>query len=100
MGYKWIDALKKQGKSLEFARYPEYKRPMSTEAAYYRQIFDSLFPYNTMATTVPYDPTSTACSTGTAAKWMGNSLESDPSGRSIGGVHMNKMNSVKTMSDL
>ncbi len=87
VGHGWIDFLKEQTKkecehlmtrAKEF--FPE-STPKTSEAFYYRMVFDSRFKTPGAVGTVPYED-SCACSTGTAAKWKGNDCK-DPSGRSI-----------------
>lgn len=94
VGYSWIDGLKAHAESqvtdaqLEAAkyRYP-HNEPGTKEAYYYRTIFESHFPQEAAAATVPGGP-SVACSTATAAEWDASwKGKMDPSGRSVGGVH-------------
>ena len=56
---------------------------MNKEEYYYRTIFNSHFPSDTAAKTVPSVP-SVACSSPTALKWDSSFQEmNDPSGRTI-----------------
>ena len=96
VGYEWIDSLKKlvdkevseeMFKNAKFT-FP-FQTPMSKEEYYYRSIFESHFPSNTAAKTVPSVP-SIACSTPIALEWDKSFKNmNDPSGRSISNVHLN-----------
>ena len=94
VGYSWIDTLKELVKkevsdemmskaSSRFSVHP----PMNKEEYYYRTIFESHFPSNAAALTVPSVP-SVACSSPTALKWD-KSFQgmNDPSGRAIKSHH-------------
>jgi len=90
VGYSWIDTLKELVEDKisdnmmakakkEFSVNP----PMNKEEYYYRTIFDSHFPSDTAAKTVPSVP-SIACSSPTALRWDSSFQEmNDPSGRAI-----------------
>jgi asparagine synthase (glutamine-hydrolysing) len=61
---------------------------MSKEEYYYRSIFESHFPSETAAKTVPSVP-SVACSTPIALEWDKSFKNmNDPSGRSVSNVHL------------
>ncbi|MEE3097658.1 MAG: asparagine synthase B [Bacteroidota bacterium] len=94
VGYSWIDTLKElvekevsdemmSKASSRFSVHP----PMNKEEYYYRTIFESHFPSNAAALTVPSVP-SVACSSPTALKWD-KSFQgmNDPSGRAIKSHH-------------
>ena len=95
VGYDWIDSLKElvdkkvsdeMFKNAKFT-FP-FQTPMSKEEYYYRSIFESHFPSETAAKTVPSVP-SVACSTPTALKWDKSFKNmNDPSGRSISNIHL------------
>ena len=90
VGYSWIDTLKELVEDKvsddmmakakkEFSVNP----PMNKEEYYYRTIFNSHFPSDTAAKTVPSVP-SVACSSPTALKWDSSFQKmNDPSGRAI-----------------
>lgn len=94
VGYGWIDTLKEvageQVKDLELEN-ASYRFPINTpwtkEAYYYRTIFDTFFPGDQAAKTVPGGK-SVACSTPEALAWD-NSLNNmiDPSGRAVQQIH-------------
>jgi asparagine synthase (glutamine-hydrolysing) len=94
VGYGWIDSLKAnaekaitdtQMKNAGF-RFP-YNTPVTKEAYFYREIFESHFPGDAAAACVPGGP-SIACSTPTAIAWDESfARNSDPSGRAVLGVH-------------
>lgn len=94
VGYGWIDALKQLGEDkvsdsqMANARYRfPYNTPVTKEAYYYREIFESHFPNEAAATCVPGGP-SIACSTPTAIAWDESfAKNADPSGRAVLGVH-------------
>ncbi|ERJ59450.1 asparagine synthase B [Sphingobacterium paucimobilis] len=95
VGYNWIDALKAQAEYLvtdvEFAkvleRYP-LNTPKSKEEYYYRTVFESHFPSDAAAGTVP-SVKSIACSTPEALLWDASFQQvNDPSGRAV--VHIHK----------
>ena len=95
VGYDWIDSLKElvnkevsdhMYKNAKFA-FP-FQTPMSKEEYYYRSIFESHFPSETAAKTVPSVP-SIACSTPIALQWDKSFKNmNDPSGRSISNIHV------------
>ena len=95
VGYDWIDKLKElvdlevsddMFKNAKFT-FP-FQTPMSKEEYYYRSIFESHFPSETAAKTVPSVP-SVACSTPIALEWDKSFKDmNDPSGRSVSNVHL------------
>ena len=96
VGYSWIDPLKElaarevsdeQLRQARF-RFPTHT-PATKEAYLYRAIFDSHFPGESAAATVPHGM-SIACSTPTAIRWHASfQNRADPSGRAVAGVHKN-----------
>ncbi len=90
VGYSWIDTLKElvekevsdEMMSMVSTRFSVHT-PMNKEEYYYRTIFETHFPSNAAALTVPSVP-SVACSSPTALKWD-KSFQgmNDPSGRAI-----------------
>ena len=95
VGYDWIDSLKELvNKEVSDAMFKNakftfpFQTPMSKEEYYYRSIFESHFPSETAAKTVPSVP-SVACSTPIALEWDKSFKNmNDPSGRSISNVHL------------
>ncbi|MBP3942689.1 asparagine synthase B [Sphingobacteriaceae bacterium WQ 2009] len=94
VGYSWIDTLKQQAEDkvtdAEFAkaaeRYP-VNTPKNKEEFLYRSIFESHFPSETAAKTVP-SVKSVACSTPEALLWDASFQNlNDPSGRAVAAVH-------------
>ncbi len=94
VGYSWIDTLKAQAESKvtdeEFAlaavRFP-LNTPKNKEEFYYRTIFESHFPSEAAAQTVP-SVKSVACSTPEALAWdVSFQNLNDPSGRAVANVH-------------
>ena len=95
VGYDWIDKLKElvehevsddMFKNAKFT-FP-FQTPMSKEEYYYRSIFESHFPSETAAKTVPSVP-SVACSTPIALEWDKSFKNmNDPSGRLVSNVHL------------
>jgi asparagine synthase (glutamine-hydrolysing) len=94
VGYRWIDSLKAMAEEKisntqmtnSQYRFP-YNTPVTKEAYFYREIFESHFPGEAAAACVPGGP-SIACSTPTAIAWDSSfSHNADPSGRAILGVH-------------
>jgi len=94
VGYSWINGLKAIAEHeitdgmMRGAgeRFP-VKTPQTKEAYFYRQIFETHFPWATAINCVPWER-SIACSTETALKWdaaFQNNV--DPSGRAIMDVH-------------
>jgi asparagine synthase (glutamine-hydrolysing) len=94
VGYSWIDSLKElvdtevsdeQMKNAHF-RYP-IQTPQNKEEFYYRSIFESHFPSEAAALSVPSVP-SVACSTPIALAWdKAFQNQNDPSGRAVSNVH-------------
>lgn len=94
VGYSWIDSLKdltsKMVSDEEMAsaagRFP-VNTPRCKEEYYYRSIFESLFPSESAARSVPSVP-SVACSTAEALAWDESFKGvNEPSGRAVKGVH-------------
>ncbi|MBE8712597.1 asparagine synthase B [Sphingobacterium hungaricum] len=94
VGYSWIDTLKEQAEQkvsdAEFAaaaeRYP-INPPKNKEEFLYRTIFESHFPSDAAAKTVP-SVKSVACSTPEALLWDASFQNlNDPSGRAVAAVH-------------
>ncbi|HLS94863.1 MAG TPA: asparagine synthase B [Sphingobacterium sp.] len=94
VGYSWIDTLKEQAENrvsdVEFetaaARFP-VNTPKNKEEFYYRTIFESYFPSDAAARTVP-SVKSVACSTPEALAWDASFQNvNDPSGRAVASVH-------------
>jgi asparagine synthase (glutamine-hydrolysing) len=94
VGYDWIDALKElvekevsndQMSNAEY-RFPK-QTPQNKEEFYYRSIFESHFPSEAAALSVPSVP-SVACSTPIALAWDKEfQNKNDPSGRAVKKVH-------------
>ncbi|NQY29909.1 MAG: asparagine synthase B, partial [Flavobacteriaceae bacterium] len=94
VGYSWIDNLKElvalavtdeQMKNAHY-RFPIHT-PQNKEEYHYRTIFESHFPSDTAAKTVPSVP-SVACSTPIALEWDESfKNRNDPSGRAVTSVH-------------
>ena len=94
VGYSWIDTLKalvdseisdEQMENAHF-RYP-IQTPQNKEEYYYRTIFESHFPSDAAALSVPQEP-SVACSTKIALEWdEAFKNMNDPSGRAVANVH-------------
>ncbi|WP_417875557.1 asparagine synthase B [Winogradskyella sediminis] len=94
VGYSWIDTLKEivekevTDEQLENAsfRFP-INTPLNKEEYYYRSIFESHFPNDAAALSVPQEA-SVACSTATALEWdEAFKTMNEPSGRAIANVH-------------
>ena len=94
VGYSWIDTLKRitseavSDEEIAHAseRFP-INPPMNKEEYFYRSIFESHFPSESAARTVPSVP-SVACSTAEALAWDAAFQNmNDPSGRAVKGVH-------------
>jgi asparagine synthase (glutamine-hydrolysing) len=94
VGYGWIDSLKdyaeKRVTDQMFAGarfiFP-HNTPLTKEAYCYRAIYQSYFPSDAAAATVPGGP-SIACSTARAIEWDESfKNRADCSGRSVAGVH-------------
>lgn len=94
VGYSWIDTLKDlvenevTDEQLTNAAYRfPIQTPTSKEEFYYRSIFESHFPSDTAALSVPQEP-SVACSTKIALEWdEAFKNMNDPSGRAVANVH-------------
>ncbi|WP_372973421.1 asparagine synthase B [Muriicola sp.] len=94
VGYSWIDTLKEmvaaevsdeQLANAKF-RFP-IQTPTSKEEFYYRSIFESHFPSDAAALSVPQEA-SVACSTQIALEWdEAFKNMNDPSGRAVAKVH-------------
>lgn len=94
VGYNWIDTLKEvvgrevtdeQMANAHF-RFP-VQTPANKEEYYYRSIFESHFPSDAAARSVPQEP-SVACSTRIALEWDEAFRNmNDPSGRAVARVH-------------
>ena len=94
VGYSWIDTLKEvvdqevsddQMDNVHF-RFP-IQTPQTKEEYYYRSIFESHFPSDAAALSVPQEP-SVACSTQIALEWdEAFKAMNEPSGRAIASVH-------------
>lgn len=94
VGYSWIDTLKdlveqevtdEQMQNAHF-RFP-IQTPQNKEEYYYRSIFESHFPSDAAALSVPQEP-SVACSTKIALEWdEAFKNMNDPSGRAVANVH-------------
>ena len=99
VGYSWIDSLKalvnesvsdEQMASAKF-RFP-IQSPKTKEEYYYRSIFETHFPSETAALTVPSLP-SVACSSPTALEWDESFKHmNEPSGRAILNIHNDSYN--------
>ena len=94
VGYSWIDTLKelveKEVSDDQLAN-AQYRFPIQTpttkEEYYYRAIFESHFPSDAAALSVPQEP-SVACSTKIALEWDEAFRNmNDPSGRAVAQVH-------------
>ena len=94
VGYSWIDSLKEMVNTkvsddqMANAQYRfSIQTPTSKEEFYYRTIFESHFPSDAAALTVPSVP-SVACSSQVALDWdEGFKNMNDPSGRAVASVH-------------
>jgi len=94
VGYSWIDTLKEtvdREITTEQLTHAHYRFPIQTpttkEEYYYREIFESHFPSDAAARSVPQEP-SVACSTQTALEWDASFKNmNDPSGRAVAAVH-------------
>jgi len=105
VGYSWIDTLKEQAEQLvsdvEFeaaaARYP-LNTPKNKEEFLYRSIFETHFPSEAAAQTVP-SVKSVACSTPEALLWDASfQYMNDPSGRAVAAVHEQSYEKSKELS--
>ncbi|MFC4094528.1 asparagine synthase B [Euzebyella saccharophila] len=94
VGYSWIDTLKEvvntevTDEQLANAKYRfPIQTPTSKEEFYYRSIFESHFPSDAAALSVPQEA-SVACSTQIALEWdEAFKNMNDPSGRAVAKVH-------------
>ena len=94
VGYNWIDNLKElvalavTDEQMENAHYTfPIHTPQNKEEYHYRTIFESHFPSDTAAKTVPSVP-SVACSTPIALEWDESFKNmNDPSGRAVTNIH-------------
>ena len=94
VGYSWIDTLKElvdekvSDEQLANAQYRfPIQTPTSKEEYYYRSIFESHFPSDAAALSVPQEA-SVACSTQIALEWdEAFKNMNDPSGRAVAQVH-------------
>lgn len=94
VGYSWIDTLKEMvaaevsDEQLANARFRfPIQTPGSKEEFYYRSIFESHFPSDAAALSVPQEP-SVACSTRIALEWDEAFKDmNEPSGRAVSNVH-------------
>ncbi|WP_430906303.1 asparagine synthase B [Maribacter sp. 2-571] len=94
VGYSWIDTLKEvvdkevSDEQLANARFRfPLQTPTNKEEFYYRSIFESHFPSDAAAMSVPQEP-SVACSTKIALEWdEAFKNMNDPSGRAVAKVH-------------
>ncbi|WP_313113366.1 asparagine synthase B [Aequorivita sediminis] len=94
VGYSWIDSLKEmvnnkvtdEQMTNAHYRFP-IQTPTSKEEFYYRTIFESHYPSDAAALTVPSVP-SVACSSQVALDWDESFKNmNDPSGRAVANVH-------------
>ncbi|MBP2832180.1 asparagine synthase B [Aquimarina sp. U1-2] len=94
VGYSWIDTLKEvvehevSDEQMQHAhfRFP-IQTPQNKEEYYYRTIFESHFPSDAAALSVPQEP-SVACSTKIALEWdEAFKNMNDPSGRAVANIH-------------
>ncbi len=94
VGYSWIDTLKElvekevTDEQLKNAHFRFAIQPPTTkEEFYYRSIFESHFPSDTSAVSVPQEP-SVACSSKIALEWDKSFKNlNEPSGRAVINVH-------------
>lgn len=107
VGYRWIDTLKAQAEArvsdAQFAdaaaRFP-INTPKNKEEYYYRTIFESHFPSEAAARTVP-SVKSVACSTPEALLWDASFQNlNDPSGRAVASVHNESYDKAKVEVEL
>ena len=99
VGYSWIDTLKEvvaQEVTDEQMANAQYRFPVQTpqnkEEFHYRTIFESHFPSDAAALSVPSVP-SVACSTPVALAWdEAFQNQNDPSGRAVAKVHEKSYN--------
>ncbi|WP_149526724.1 asparagine synthase B [Sphingobacterium hotanense] len=104
VGYSWIDTLKEQAERLvsdtDFetaaSRFP-INTPKNKEEYLYRSIFESHFPSDAAAKTVP-SVKSVACSTPEALLWDASFQNlNDPSGRAVASVHNESYEKVSVL---
>lgn len=102
VGYSWIDTLKAQAENkvsdtdfqIAASRFP-INVPKNKEEYYYRSIFESYFPSDAAALTVP-SVKSVACSTPEALLWDASFQNlNDPSGRAVASVHNDSYDKIK-----
>ncbi len=94
VGYSWIDTLKElvekevTDEQLKNAHFRFAIQPPTTkEEFYYRSIFESHFPSDTAALSVPQEP-SVACSSKIALEWDESFKHmNEPSGRAVINIH-------------
>ena len=94
VGYSWIDTLKElverevTDEQMLNAHYRfSVQTPQNKEEFYYRTIFESHFPSDAAALSVPSVP-SVACSTPVALAWdTAFKDQNDPSGRAVAKIH-------------
>jgi len=94
VGYSWIDSLKEMVNEMvtdEQLANAHFKFPVQTptskEEFYYRSLFESHFPSDAAALSVPSVP-SVACSSPVALEWDESFKNmNDPSGRAVANVH-------------
>jgi len=107
VGYSWIDTLKEQAEQkvsdVDFAaaadRFP-VNTPKNKEEYLYRTIFETHFPSEAAAQTVP-SVKSVACSTPEALAWDASFQNlNDPSGRAVAAVHLESYEKTKTEVEL
>lgn len=98
VGYSWIDTLRDMTSRAvsddEMAnaaqRFP-INPPRNKEEYYYRTIFESHFPSESAAKSVPSVP-SVACSTAEALAWDESfKNQNEPSGRAVKDIHLNAL---------
>jgi asparagine synthase (glutamine-hydrolysing) len=107
VGYGWIDALKANADlevsddELKRAHYRFPLNPPRTKEEYlYRRIFESHFPGDAAAATVPVGP-SIACSSPAAIAWDPSFAKNvDPSGRAVAGVHKASLQEMMPTADI
>ena len=102
VGYSWIDTLKAQAEArvsdadfADAATRFSINTPKNKEEYYYRTIFESHFPSEAAARTVP-SVKSVACSTPEALLWDASFQNlNDPSGRAVASVHNESYDKAK-----
>lgn len=106
VGYSWIDTLKAQAEKLvtdaDFAAAAQrfaINTPKNKEEYLYRTIFESHFPSDAAAQTVP-SVKSVACSTPEALAWDASFQNlNDPSGRAVANVHNESYGKKPVLTD-